>query len=302
MTAYLKMAVLPTLLASSLMLSACGNNSIEPNPNDEVNAANDATVLADNKAIEANEQTSSTTEDTMISNEQKMSDRLSRYRWHLDTAVDRDSQPLAELTTIKDQVVLNFIQQQGQNTVNYSVGCNMISAVYETQKETITIKDRMGTKMSCEDLNDAENSLNELMKGNSQLSLVEGETPMLTQVTSDMTTLVWKGVLTAQAKYSGKGETIFWAINATSKPCTDNNAQMCLQVKPITYDEQGIKTSEGALMEFAGTIDGYQHDGKHDTVLRLQRYQTATDTVIVDNKDSNYAYVLDTVIESAMVK
>ena len=63
-----------------------------------------------------------------------------------------------------------------------------------------------------------------------------------------------------------------------------------------------MKTSEGEWTEFAGTIDDYQHDDSHDEVLRLQRFKTANDTVLVDNIDSKYAYVLDTIIESELVK
>ena len=74
---------------------------------------------------------------------------------------------------------------------------------------------------------------------------------------------------------------------------------MCLQVKPITYDDQGIKTSEGEWSVFNGEIDGYQHDGKNDQVLRLQRYQLDSDEI---SEDEEYAYVLDAVIESSVVE
>lgn len=108
--------------------------------------------------------------------------------------------------------------------------------------------------------------------------------------------------MTAQAKYNSKGDTVFWAVDAQSKPCSDNNAQLCLQIRPVTYDEQGIKTEEGEVVEFAGVIDGYEHDNTHDEVLRLQRFKTNVDTVLVDNIDSEYAYVLDTVIERTAIK
>jgi hypothetical protein len=231
-----------------------------------------------------------------------MIEHLSRYRWTLATATDGTTQPLTALMAIKDQVTLNFNQYQGQNTVSYSVGCNNMSAGYDLQGATLTTEDSMSTKMSCGDLNTAENRLNKLMQGTSQLSLVDGEPPMLTQVTGDATNLVWKGKLTPQAKYNTKGETIFWAVNADTKPCVSNSTQACLQVKPITYDDQGIKTSEGEWTEFVGDIDGYQHDGKHDDVLRLQRYELDADDVSASVSGAEYAYVLDMVIESATVK
>ena len=74
---------------------------------------------------------------------------------------------------------------------------------------------------------------------------------------------------------------------------------MCLQVKPITYDDQGIKVSEGKWSAFTSEIDGYQPDGMHNEVLRLQRYQLDYNE---SAEDEEYAYVLDAVIESAVAE
>lgn len=287
----MKLIFLASMLVASLMLSAC-NDTV---PTDQVQVEVADTTGTTERAASAG----ATTTDTI---EQIMSDNLSRYNWMLATAVDSNNQPLNTLMAIKEQVILRFDQQQSQNTLNYSVGCNTIGASYQLQGQTLTTKDSMSTKMSCGELDAAETRLNELMQGDSKLTLEEGDVATLTQVTTDATTLVWSGQLTAQAKYNSKGETIFLAVSADSKPCLDNQAQMCLQVRPITYDEQGIKTAEGELVEFNGTIDGYQHDSTQDEILRLQRYQTNNDTVLVDAKDSSYAYVLDTVIESSVAK
>ncbi|SNT69308.1 META domain-containing protein [Psychrobacter sp. LV10R520-6] len=290
----LTLALLPSLLMVSVALSACQNSS--SSTENEVEAADTASettdttltpnVIAD-EAMKA-EQTA----------EQQMINSLARHRWTLDTATDSTSQPLSLLTTIKDQITLNFNKYQGQNTISYSVGCNTMSATYNLQGHTLTAEESMGTRMSCGDLNTAENRLNKLIYGDSQLSLVKGEKPMLTQVTGDSTTLVWKGRLTAKAKYNTKGETMFWAVSSETKPCADNGAKMCLQVKPVTYDDQGIKTSEGEWALFTGTIDGYQHDSTQEEVLRLQRYNLDTDDISEEGSDAEYAYVLDTVIEN----
>ncbi|WP_201555001.1 META domain-containing protein [Psychrobacter sp. 72-O-c] len=291
----LTLALLPSLLMVSVALSACQNAS-SPTENDAQKTADTAgettdTTLNPNVTVDEtikNEQTA----------EQQMINDLARHRWTLATATDSASQPLPLLMTIKDQVTLNFNKYQGQNTINYSVGCNTMSAAYNLQGQALTAEESMGTKMSCGDLNTAENRLNKLIYGDSQLSLVEGEQPMLTQVTGDSTTLVWKGRLTAQAKYNTKGETIFWAVSSETKPCTDNSAKMCLQVSPVTYDDQGIKTSEGEWALFTGTIDGYQHDSTQEEVLRLHRYNLDTDDISAEGSDAEYAYVLDTVIEN----
>lgn len=329
-TSFSRFALLPIILAASLALSACQNNSV-PNENGvQEERANTTTNAADN---------SDSTSDATIENdtvkvdkmsvEEQMIDNLSRYRWTLISATDKAEQPLNMLLDIKDQVRLSFSQYQGENTLSYSVGCNTMSAAYQLQGHTFTIEDGMSTKMSCGELNKAENDLSQLMQGESQLTLVvdnsatkenpneqtakdddskdnnakdansQSAKPILTQVTIDATTLVWEGKLTSQAKYNSKGETVFWAVNAKKIVCAENSLEMCLQVKPITYDDQGIKVSEGKWSAFTGGIDGYQHDGMHDEVLRLQRYQLDYNE---NAEDEEYAYVLDAVIESAVVE
>ena len=282
-------------LLTSLVITGC-------NDKQKVQEIELGTTAETNDAVtDDNDQTTTDMANDTVTPEQVMMDNLASYRWSLASVIDRNNQPVTALTTIKEQVVLNFDDQR-QNNISYSVGCNTISAAYELQEQTLSVKDSMSTKMSCGKLDAVETQLNELMQGDSTISLTKEEMPSLIQVTSDAATLVWTGKMTAQAKYNSKGDTIFWAVDAQTKPCSDNSTQMCLQIKPITYDEQGIKTKEGDVVEFAGVIDGYEHDNTHDEVLRLQRFKTDVDTVLVDNIDSEYAYVLDTVIERTAVK
>ena len=294
MKSILKLALLPSLLATSMALSACSGNSTT----NDTQVGEQATDTTD----EAEQVAETTPTADKMSAEEQMLDSLVRYRWTLATATDSNNQPLTSLLDIKDQVTLTFNHRQGQNTVSYSVGCNMMSAAYQLQGQTMLTDGSMSTKMLCEDLNQAEDELNQLMQGESQLSLAESTPPMLTQVTNEAATLVWQGVLTPQAKYNTKGKTIFWAVSSETKPCSSDGTQSCLQVKPITYDEQGIKTSEGEWTEFIGTIDGYQHDAEHDQVLRLQRYKLDSSDAVVEGSAGEYAYVLDTVIESAVTE
>lgn len=291
--------LLPSLLVASMTLIACNDTTkIQETELGTVADTSDAGV------VDNNNQTTDMTTNTAPS-ESSMIDNLANYRWSLASAMDSNNQPITALTNIKEQVMLNF-NNQDKNTVSYSVGCNTISAGYELQeqeqKQVLSVKEGMSTKMSCGKLDTVENQLNEWMQGDSTISLTTSETPSLTQVTSEAVTLVWTGKMTAQAKYNSKGDTVFWAIDAQTKPCADNKTQMCLQIKPITYDGQGIKTEEGKVVEFAGVIDGYEHDETHDQVLRLQRFKTDVDSVLVDNIDSKYAYVLDTIIESSVAK
>lgn len=303
----LRLLLLPSVLVASLALSACQKDATptENSMSDTSEVGADTNVTESENAQSDTNMTTNASETTELTATEKLNTDLSRHRWTLASAKDSAEQPVSVLMDIKDQVTLSFNHYQGQNTLNYSVGCNTISAAYQLQKHTLTIEDGMSTKMSCGDLDAAESQLNTMMQGSSELKLNEGENPVLTQVASDSVTLVWKGRLTAQAKYNSKGETIFWAVNAHKVPCDDNSSQKCLQVRPITYDDQGIKSSEGKWTAFKGDIDGYQHDGKHDEVIRLQRYpldngETAESVNRDDSED--YAYVLDAVIESSVVE
>lgn len=293
---FFRFALVPSILAASLALGACQKDAAptggDAPDNTEAGTVTDATLNTDTAPDTAN--------DTKLTAEQEMIKDLARYRWTLLDIDDKSGGPvITTLVDIKEQVTLLFNQNQGQNTLNYSVGCNTISAVYQLQGQTLTTEESMSTKMLCEDLNKAENRLNTLMQGSSQLSLTEGENPVLTQVTSNAITLTWEGKLTSQAKYNSKGETVFWAVNAKKVACADDSSEMCLQVKPITYDDQGIKVSEGEWSAFTGEIDGYQHDGMHDEVLRLQRYELDSNE---STEGEEYAYVLDAVIESAVAE
>ena len=301
-----KLLLLPSMLAVILTLGACQNNA-QPTESEGLDTTTEDAEMTSN-AVEtesgsAANKTVAVPEVAELSTEQQTIAKLARYRWTLLTAKDASAQSLSELMNISDQVTLLFNQHQGQNTLSYSVGCNTMSAGYELKAHTLMTEDSMSTKMLCGDLNTAENLLNTLMQGSSELSVSEDEPPLLTQVTNDSMTLVWTGRLTAQAKYNSKGETLFWAVNAKMVPCTAGGSKMCLQVKPITYDDQGIKTSEGEWSAFNGEIEGYQYDGKHNEVLRIQRYSlNKGNSAEKSSSSEEYAYVLDAVIESSVVE
>ena len=302
MTLSFKSALLPSMLAISLALAGCQDPPASTD--DNVETVN-ATTNLENENTTLDKASKMSAEAQMIAN-------IARYRWTLTSAVSKDDKPLAVLMDVKDQIRLSFNQDYDDNTLSYTVGCNTISAEYELKDSTLAIEDGMSTKMSCGDLNKAENTLMQLMQGDSQLTLVKdaqskdnslGDAPLLTQLTGNGDSLVWRGRLTSQAKYNSKGETLFWAINAKMIPCVAGSSEMCLQVKPITYDDQGIKTSEGEWSVFNGEIDGYQHDGKHNEVLRIQRYSLNDgDAAKESTASEDYAYVLDAVIESSVVE
>ena len=223
---------------------------------------------------------------------------LSRYSWKLVNAVDSNNQPLTALTSIKDQVELSFGQHDGQNLTLFSVGCNNICAQYSLNNNVLNISNARQTMMGCGELSGAETLLGSLMQGSSQLVIKGSDMPILTQITSNHATLVWQGTLTPQAKYDQQGDTVYWQIDHQSQPCADGSNKTCLKVRPISYDAQGFKSDVGQWGLFAGTIQGYTHDDQNDEILRLQRFVVNPSDV----KGKQYAYVLDTVVESSVAQ
>lgn len=299
--------VFGVLVGAALGISACSDpaqssaSNVERSSINDTDLSDDTIAPADNTTTLADEQAPSVDNSSA---EDKLIDDLIQYRWILVDALSVESQPLTSLLDIKNQVTASFIQRQGKNSLIYSVGCNTMSAGYQLQGNEMTIDNSMSTKMSCADLDLVENRLNDLMQGVNQLELTNDKDngSILTQITDNGVTLQWRGKMTAKAKYGSRGETIFWAIDAQTTPCTDNSAQVCLQVKPVVYDDQGIKVSEGERVEFAGTIDGYEHSSEFDQVLRLHRYAlNASNDSMQNASNNNYAYVLDTIVEQTEV-
>jgi len=307
----LKVLLLPSVMVVSLMLSAC-HQEAAPGENDMAETAEDSEVTdsaTSEGLISSIKSTLDESKSTELTDKEKLTTTLSRHRWTLVGAVDANEQPVADLANINSHATLSFNQYQGQDTLSYSVGCNTISAVYQLKGHTLTTEEGMSTKMSCGDLGEAENTLNTFMQGSSEFNIDQGDSTVLTQVTNDDVTLVWNGRLTAQAKYNSKGETVFWAVNSETVPCEASSSEQCLQIKPITYNNQGIKTHEGEWRVFFGEIDGYQHDSKHEEVLRLQRYALNIDEASETSEptkdeiaDEKYAYILDAVIESSVIE
>lgn len=223
--------------------------------------------------------------------------QLARYEWTLVNATDANNKQLTPLTTIKEDVKLNFARRGNEDSIGFTVGCNGMGGSYTLNNNVLTVGNVMSTQMFCQDKNEAEKLLAAAMSQESQLSFKGDKNPVLTQITNDNLTLVWQGTMTAAAKYGNEGETIFLAVSHESKPCPDGTTKECLLVKPISYDEKGLKTAEGDWTLFDGVIEGYNHDGLHNQVLRVKRYDVTS-----DSKDAQYAYVLDMVVETQRVQ
>lgn len=244
---------------------------------------------------------------TMINTENKLilnTATLADYHWQLLSAKDKQGEPLSALEAIKDQVRLKFYLQQSTQYASFTVGCNSMSGNFTISNQQLKISDVMSTEMYCEDLDPAERLMAQLMPGNSKLKLsVEKSNksaptqPLLTQEFATGETLVWQGTATAEAKYQQQPDLVFWEVNHQLQDCPNPDQKTCLKVRPVYYDEQGIKKGVGDWDIFVDNIEGYNHDSSVDTVLRLKRFTVDP----VEVKGKQFVYVFDRIVESSVV-
>ncbi len=236
---------------------------------------------------------------------------LANYHWQLLAAKDKQGQPLSILETIKDQVHLNFYVNQStyvdQSTqqASFTVGCNSMGSKFTVSSQTLKMGDIISTEMYCQDLDQAERLMAQLMRGDSKLSIESSKQaatsadpqPLLTQELASGEILVWKGTITPEAKYQQQGDIVFWEVNHQLQDCPNPDQKACLKVRPVYYDEQGIKQGVGDWDIFVEKIEGYNHDSDIDTVLRLKRFTVEP----IDVKGKQFVYVLDRIVESSVV-
>lgn len=244
---------------------------------------------------------------TMINTENKLilnAATLADYHWQLLSAKDKQGEPLSALEAIKDQVRLKFYLQQSTQYASFTVGCNSMSGNFTISNQQLKIGDVISTEMYCEDLDPAERLMAQLMPGNSKLKLsVENPSkstttqPLLTQEFATGEALVWQGTATAEAKYQQQPDLVFWEVNHQLQDCPNPDQKTCLKVRPVYYDEQGIKKGVGDWDIFVDNIEGYNHDSSVDTVLRLKRFTVDP----VEVKGKQFVYVFDRIVESSVV-
>lgn len=244
---------------------------------------------------------------TMINTENKLilnTATLADYHWQLLSAKDKQGEPLSALEAIKDQVRLKFYLQQSTQYASFTVGCNSMSGNFTISNQQLKIGDVISTEMYCEDLDPAERLMAQLMPGNSKLKLsVENSSKstttqlLLTQEFATGETLIWQGTATAEAKYQQQPDLVFWEVNHQLQDCPNPNQKTCLKVRPVYYDEQGIKKGVGDWDIFVDNIEGYNHDSSVDTVLRLKRFTVDP----VEVKGKQFVYVFDRIVESSVV-
>jgi Domain of unknown function (DUF4377) len=117
--------------------------------------------------------------------------------------------------------------------------------------------------------------------------------------TASTETLALEGQVTPEAVY-GPATLIFLEVDARQLPCRNprNTQTICLQVREISFDEQGLRTAiSGPWQPFYDDIEGYTHTPGERNVLRVKRFDRSAAT----GNAAPAIYVLDLIIETEIV-
>lgn len=128
----------------------------------------------------------------------------------------------------------------------------------------------------------------------------DSDSPLLTLTFKEGENWVLQGQATAETRYGGPAERVFWEIAPEKAQCTHPLMKQgsCLKVREVHYNDSGIKTSTGEWENFYGTIEGHAFKAGQRQVLRLKRFTRKN----VAADQSRYVYVLDMVVETETVK
>ena len=217
---------------------------------------------------------------------------LAAQHWHLTDATRADGARIAELFPDADRPIqLDFTDGR----VGVSNACNHMAGSFTLTGDAIRVGDVMATEMACEEpLMHAESAMGSVLRGGGTLRF-EGE--QLVWMTPGSDTLRFRGEPTADTRYGGPGEQVFFEVAAQRTACSHPEMPdyRCLSVRELHYDESWIVASRGEWQPLYQEIEGFTHSPGTRTVLRLRRYTIANPPA----DGSSVAYVLDVVIESA---
>ena len=196
------------------------------------------------------------------------------------------------------RVALDFSRDQ---RVNVGRLCNNMSGSYELSGSNIQIARMMASMMACNDaaLMKLERSVAQQLPQAVTWQILNPAQPTLELTFDGGAVWLLKGVPTYEALY-GPSQQVFLEVGpkkvACSQPLTPD--AVCLQVRDVTYNAQGIKQSTGDWVNYYGAIEGYKHQDGVRNILRLKRF--TRDKVSADS--SRYVDVLDLVVESEVVQ
>lgn len=223
---------------------------------------------------------------------------LPAYHWELEEAKDRYGYSNPDLFGGSSEP---FQLRFENSLISVSGACNRLSGPYSIKRNTLIIGDLMQTMMACEQpLMLREASIKDYLNSQLTISLdAQVHSPRLTLTTGDGRSLMLNGSATPETRYGSSGEILYLEVQAQTAQCPHPLIPdfECLQVRELTYDEQGLETSASDWTLLYQGIEGFDHQPGTRNVLRLKRYNIANPPA----DQAGVAYVLDMVVESVRV-
>ena len=223
---------------------------------------------------------------------------LPAYHWQLQSATAADGSRIDALFPDADNPIqLDF----ADGRISISNACNRMSGGYRVDGTSLRIDQMVSTKMACPDpLMAAESAISERLNASAlTLELSHGTPPLLDLTTALGDVLNFQGWATPATRFGTPAERVFLEVAPERVTCPHPLIpdHQCLHVREITYDDNGMKTSEGEWQFFYDAIEGYTHEPGIRNVLRLNRHRIPNSPA----DGSSLTYVLDMVVMSEKV-
>jgi heat shock protein HslJ len=224
-------------------------------------------------------------------------DRLSGYRWQLQDATDAKGNRIGALLVRPDQP-LQFDLADGR--IGIQNACNGIGGDLRIDGDSLHISALVSTKMACLDpaVMALDDEIAKRLQGAPRIQLHDGDPPRLTWTAANGDVLHFVGDPKAETRFGKPGETIYVEIAARKKPCPAPATGLCVEMRELRYDAQGLPAGEpGEWRLSQNPIEGYTHEDGIRNVARVKRF-----TIDQPSKPGpSTALVLDMVVESEMV-
>lgn len=223
---------------------------------------------------------------------------LEDHRWALVAATDGENRRIDALFPAAGHP---YTFTFSASILNVQGGCNSIGGGYQVNdRGELEAGQMRSTMMACApELMQADTALAALLAQPLHIEVTQDTPPQLQLRTASNEILTLQGQATPEALY-GPGTLIFLEVDAWQLPCRNpHNGQItCLQVREISFDEQGLRTATpGPWRPFYDNIEGYNHTPGERTVLRVKRF----DRGAVADAAAPTVYVLDLVIKTEIV-
>lgn len=223
---------------------------------------------------------------------------LPAYHWQLQSATAADGSLIDALFPDADKPIqLDF----AEGRISISNVCNRMNGGYRIDGTSLQIDRMAATKKAClGPLMAAESAVSARFNASTlTFELSNGTPPLLNLTTALGDTLNFQGRATPATRFGTPAERIFLEVAPQRVTCPHPlmpNYQ-CLHVREITYDDNGLKISEGEWQFFYDAIEGYTHEPGTRNILRLDRYRITNPPA----DGSSLAYVLDMMVMSEQV-